>query len=82
MSGLKTLMITMAILLEPFSSARVIPSPQFLDAFASTFQKKSIQIALPDKNTNIHGLISLVKHFRHVIKVLITVQINDFEPHL
>ena len=46
------------------SSPSVIPSPEFLEAFALQFQKEGIMIALPEVMSN-WLVLSQIKHFRY-----------------
>ena len=47
------------------SLAFVMPSPQFLEAFAMKFQTDGIRVALPEENSNRHGIPALMKHLRY-----------------
>ena len=47
------------------SSSWVIPSPEFLEAFAADFQRDGILIALPEIKSNNWQLLSIIKHFRY-----------------
>ena len=47
------------------SSSWVIPSSEFLEAFAAEFQIEGIRIAVPEIKANEWHLQSIIKHFRY-----------------
>ena len=44
----------------------MLPSAQFLEEFASTFQKDGIKIALPENQSNHYEILALMKQFRYM----------------
>ena len=47
------------------SSSWIIPSSEFLEAFADEFQREGIMIVLPKIESNKWQLQAIIKHFRY-----------------
>ena len=63
-SHLIPLMIVFHEMVRP-SSSWIIPSSEFLEAFAAEFQIEGIMIALPEIKSNKWHLQSTIRHFRY-----------------
>ena len=58
------LIMTLGALLVKLSSSMVVPSPTFIEAFASEFQSEGVIFTLPDDYSKNSFLLGQVKHFR------------------